>query len=86
MNNLLDEKGFVFIDDSSRPYWCRMWGGHPWFFYWNEGPKGWVSLRVVSQSDIWLAQQKQISDEQAQLYHDLHNQTFGGAPEKLNKN
>jgi hypothetical protein len=73
----LDEKGFVFIDDNSRPYWCRMWGDEPWFMYWNDGQKSWVTLRRANQTDIWMANEKKIPDEQAQIYHDLHEKFIG---------
>lgn len=68
---LLDENGFVFIDDNSRPFWCRMWGDAPWFFYWN-GDKRWVSLRQVNQTEVWLANEKKIPQEQAEMYHKLN--------------
>ncbi len=70
----LDEKGFVFIDDNNKPYWCRMWGDEPWFMYWHEGQKSWVSLRKVSQQEIWFAHALKIPDDQAQVYHDQHEE------------
>ena len=81
MSKLLDEKGFVFIANNqgvTLAYWCRIWNDEPWFFYWNEGSKGWVSLRRVNQSDIWFANNQSIPEEQAKIYHDLHNKNFGG--------
>ena len=51
----LDEKGFVFLDGANRPYRCAMWGDQPWLMYWNDSQKCWVSLRPVTQSEIWGA-------------------------------
>lgn len=69
----LDEKGFVFLDDNTKPFWIRMWGGEPWCFRWNPDNK-WVSQRRVNQMEIWLANEKRIPDEAAELYHKLNNE------------
>jgi hypothetical protein len=73
----LDEKGFVFIDENNRPFWCRMYGGRPWFMRWHEGQKSWVTLKPVNQMDVWMAHEKKISDEQAELYHKKHEEFIG---------
>lgn len=65
--NKLDEKGFVFLDEASRPYRCAMWGGQPWLMYWNDGQKCWVSLRPVTQSEIWSFPHN-LTQEQQDLY------------------
>lgn len=67
----LDEDGFVFIDGNNRPYWCRMYGDKPWWMYWHEGQKSWVTLRQVNQTEVWSANEMAISDEQAEQYHKL---------------
>lgn len=77
----LDEKGFVFIDLNYKPFWCRMWEDKPWFFYWHKGQKSWVSSRQVSQTDVLLASKRKVSEQEANLYHQLHerfiNQSLG---------
>ena len=72
----LDEKGFVFIVNN-RPYWCRMYGGNPWFMYWHDGQKSWVTLRRVNQTEIWMANENAISEDLAQIYHDMHKEFIG---------
>ncbi len=52
--NELNEKGFVFIDDRNRPYWCRLYGNHPWIMYWHEAQKSWVTYKKVTQLEIWI--------------------------------
>lgn len=66
---LLDEKGFVMIQDG-KPYWIRMWGGTPWVFYWHPD-NNWVSLRQVDQTDIFISYQYRVSEEEAEVYHEL---------------
>ncbi|QMW06336.1 hypothetical protein [Spirosoma foliorum] len=68
---LLDEKGFVFLDGGNRPYWIRLWDGEPWLFYWHAD-NSWVSLRKTNQNEIWQASQVRLPDEKAELYHQLH--------------
>jgi hypothetical protein len=70
----LDEKGFVFIDDNSRPFWCCMYFGNPMYMYWHEAQKSWVTLRVINQVDIWRAYEKKIPDDQAEIYHKQHSE------------
>jgi len=79
---ILNDKGFVFIDIDSKPYWCRMYDNAPWFLYWNEGQKSWVTLRKVNQTEIWQAYQRVIPKEQAEMYHSSHRK-FIGEIEKL---
>ena len=67
----LDEKGFVFIDGTGRPYHIRTWGGEPWLFYWHADDK-WTSLRIVSQAEVWAANEQALPNWQAELYHDKH--------------
>lgn len=68
----LDEKGFVFIDVVSRPFYVRIYGekGKPWLFYWHPD-KRWVTLREVNQRDIVNFWPRRISAKEAQIYHDL---------------
>lgn len=75
---LLDEKGFVFIDGHSRPYWVAMRYGKPMIAYWHEGQKSWVNLREASQTDIWQMNNLAISDEYAEIYHKQHRAFVGG--------
>lgn len=74
----LDEKGFVFIDHKNRPYWCRMYFDEPWIMYWHEGQKSWVTLRTVTQSEIWKFNSMAISDEQTEIYHNQHQKYLNG--------
>lgn len=72
----LDEKGFVFIGSDGMPYWCRMYGKNPWFMYWHHAQNSWVTLKQVDQTDVWLANKNALPEDQANIYHDLHNK-FG---------
>jgi hypothetical protein len=74
MTNLemLDENGFIFLDDASRPYWCRMWHGRPWLMYWHEAQRSFVTLREVNQMDIWSFPHN-LSERNQQLYRDQHD-------------
>ena len=76
----LDEKGFVFIDKNNRPYWCRMYFDTPWFMYWNDGEKAWVTLRQVTQTEVWAAHEMAIPDYQAELYHKQHEKFVSALP------
>jgi hypothetical protein len=67
----LDEKGFVFLDGGGRPYLCRIWNDEPWLFYWHP-ENHWVSLRKVTQTDIWNFPHNLTEKEQA-IYHKLHD-------------
>jgi len=73
----LDEKGFVFIGNDNRPYWCCMYYDSPWFMYWNDGQKSWVTKRKVNQTQIWVAMERKIPDEQAEIYHRQHEEAMG---------
>ena len=71
----LDEKGFVFLDSGNRPYMCALWNGEPWLFYWHKENK-WVSLRKVSQTEIWGFFHN-LSEAEQQIYHDTHVKNMG---------
>jgi hypothetical protein len=62
-----EEIDFVFIDDAKRPYRVMMYCGTPWLFYWHPANK-WVTLREVTQSEIWDFGQNKLDPEQASLY------------------
>lgn len=62
----LDERGFIFLDANSQPYWCRIWGGAPWLFYLDSGNM-WVSVRRVTQMDIW-SYPHNLSENQQNIY------------------
>lgn len=68
----LDEKGFVFLDSVGRPYHVRMWETQPWLFYWHPDNK-WVSLRSITQADVWKFHERALPEEQAQIYHDIND-------------
>lgn len=70
----LDEKGFVFIDNNNRPYWCRLYYGSPWFMYWHDAQKSWVTLKKVTELDVAFANGHKISEEMAEHYHKLHSE------------
>lgn len=75
ISEMLDEKGFVFLDAQNKPFLIRMWEGTPWIFYWHVD-KHWVSLRQVNQMEIWVAVKEKLPDEQAEMYHNLHERPF----------
>jgi hypothetical protein len=67
----LDEKGFVFLDDAGKPFWCTMYHGKPRLMYWHvEGH--WVTWKFVTQADIFSFPHN-LTEEQQQVYHDQHN-------------
>lgn len=68
----LDEKGFVFLDRNNRPYLCAIWERVPWLFYWHPD-NHWVSLRRVSQSEMWGFPHNLTKEEQA-IYWKRHNE------------
>lgn len=72
MEETLDEKGFVSII-GNKPYWVKLNGLKiPWLHYWNN--PGWVTLRQLTQSDIWAYANFKIPEDQAQVYHDKHKE------------
>jgi hypothetical protein len=68
----VDEKGFVIIDANNRPYWYTLYNGEPWVMYWHDAQKAWVTLKKVNQVNIYSAYDMKISDEEAEIYHELH--------------
>ena len=72
----LDEKGFVFIGSDGKPYWCRIYGEVPWFMYWHESQKSWVTLQQVNTAQIMFAYENKLSDKDAQIYHELHDKSL----------
>lgn len=72
----LTEKGFVFIDERHKANWCRMVEDEPWLFYWHEGNKTWVTLRKVTQMDVWRFYEKDIGETEAKIYHDTNAQSL----------
>ena len=72
MPALLDERGFVFMDEAGRPYLCRMWNGTPWLFYWHADLH-WVSLRQCTQMDVWRFPNNMAEAEQ-ERYREAHRQ------------
>ena len=69
---LLDEKGFVFLDEAGKPFRCCMRGDTPWLFYWHPDNQ-WVSLRKVNQTEIWSFP-RNLTEEQQQYYNDKHQE------------
>lgn len=67
----LDERGWIFLDEANRPYLVRMWGDNAWLFWWHP-EQHWVSLRQVTQSDVWSFP-KNLSEEEQQAYRDAHD-------------
>ncbi len=61
--DVLDEKGFIFLDQLNRPYRCCMYQGEPWLFYWHPDKK-WVTCRTVTQTDIFLMPHNLTEKEQ----------------------
>lgn len=64
---VLDEKGFVFLDDNSRPFLVRMLGKRAWLYYWHPNNE-WVTLRPVTQVEVFEYSKKKLSEEQARFY------------------
>ncbi len=65
----LDDRGLVFLDDNSRPFWCRTWGGEPWLFCLSADQK-WVSLRKVNQADV-LGMPDNLTEKEQDMYRDF---------------
>jgi hypothetical protein len=70
----LDERGFVFLGHDNKPYRCCLWGGSPWLFSWHPD-KHWVSLRPVTQTDVWLLPHN-LTAEQQQMYFNAEVQSL----------
>lgn len=76
---------FVFLDNHSRPYLIREWGGDLWVFYWHADKK-WVSLRNVDASEARGMKLLALPPEQAELYDDavaISGHARGLAPSSL---
>ncbi len=67
--DLLDEKGFMFRDELKRIYWVRMWGENAWLFIWLPAQSNFMSLRQVSQMDIWQFPHN-LSDREEAAYRE----------------
>jgi hypothetical protein len=67
---LLNEKGFVFLDKALTPWLCRMWGNEPWLFRWNNSQKNWVSIKKVTQSEIFTYPHN-LTEEEQDLYRNI---------------
>ncbi len=74
-DKLLNEKGFVFIDDNNDPYWIAIRNGKPMMAYWNND--GWVNLREVTQTEIFSWCDVKIPEDQAKYYHKKHEENYG---------
>lgn len=74
MSNQLTEKGFVFIGSDHKPYLCCMYGGEPWFMWWHEYDKTWITLRRVNQTEIFFAHENAMAPEHQDMYHELHQE------------
>ncbi|MHC4561098.1 MAG: hypothetical protein ACYS80_27790 [Planctomycetota bacterium] len=61
---------FVFLDDDSRPYQVKEWGGDPWLFYWHADKK-WVSLRMLRPYEIMPLESRKLPPEMAALYNEV---------------
>lgn len=60
----LDETGFEFPGADGKRYLCRMIGDQAWLCYW--GPDGgWVTLRAVTQYDVWRAYSQRPESQKA---------------------
>lgn len=68
---MLDEKGFVFIDDNNRPFWVAMRFNRPTLLYWHADKK-WVTLREVTTIEIWEMNDQAIPEHLAEKYHEQH--------------
>jgi len=71
----LDEKGFVFMF-YAKATWCCIREGSPWFMYWHNAQKSWVTLYRVNEAEISMARETKISYDMAELYHQLHAKQF----------
>lgn len=60
---------FVFLDDASRPYRVRKTNEGLWMYFWNEGSKSWVTLRIVDPVEAMkLYMRRSLNREQTLLY------------------
>jgi hypothetical protein len=66
----LDEKGFVFLDGRHRPFLCRMIEGQAWLCFWHPD-NHWVTLRQVTQQDVWSFP-KNLNEQEQAVYFELH--------------
>jgi hypothetical protein len=69
----LDDKGFVYKTTDGKIWFIKLNSeGVPWVHYWHPDNR-WVTLRQVNQSEIFLAYQSKISEQEAE---ELHKQAF----------
>ena len=74
IDGTLTEKGFVFLDNSSRPFLCRMWNGRPWLFSWQADH--WVSLRPTTLEKA-MRFPRNLTVDQQEVYHQRHDEYVG---------
>lgn len=67
----LDEKGFVFVDEAQRPFWCRTFDGVAWLCYWHRDGK-WVTLRPVADEEVLEFRKLILPSLEAEWYHAEH--------------
>ena len=75
----VDERGFVFIGDDGRPYWCALHCGEPWLFWWHPD-RHWVTLHPVTKMYVW-ALPRTLTDHEEDVYHAAARRNGYGAPE-----
>ncbi len=68
----LNEKGFIFKDANDKIYRCCLWGDSAWLFLLMPDHL-WVSVKRLSQMDIWMLPHN-LSDEEQQWYYDMADQ------------
>lgn len=68
---IASESLFVFLDDDHLPFCVRRHAnGQWWIYYWNEGPKTFVTLRKIELLEAVEFLKRSLPLDQQQLYLD----------------
>lgn len=74
-SELLDEKGFVFYI-AHYAHWVCSWEGEPWLFRWNNALKKWISIKKLTQTEVWGLNKSAIPEQDAEVYHQLYQKNL----------
>jgi len=65
-----EKKGFVFLSNGGRPYWCAYQNGEYWLHYWHKS-EGWVILQKMTLHEVY-EMPRNLSERDQEKYHIEH--------------
>ena len=69
MSALLNNSGFVFLDERPWPYLVRKGlSNNWWLYYWRDSTKQFAMMREITCDEMSAFRERAISPEQAALY------------------